>query len=98
MVWASSPAFKVRAEAAIEAALRRPRDAKKTAADVIEMRELMERERPGKGDWDLKLDPGGLVDIEFAAQFLQLATPPRTVPFARIPARPWRLAGGGLAR
>ena len=33
----------------------------------------MERERPGKGDWDLKLDPGGLVDIEFAAQFLQLA-------------------------
>lgn len=73
VVWASSPAFNVRAEAAIEAALRRPRDAKKTAADVIEMRELMERERPGKGDWDLKLDPGGLVDIEFAAQFLQLA-------------------------
>jgi glutamate-ammonia-ligase adenylyltransferase len=32
----------------------------------------MERERPPKGDWDLKLSPGGLVDIEFAAQFLQL--------------------------
>ena len=73
VVWASSPDFKARAEGAIEAALRRPRDWKKTAADVVEMRELMERERPGKGDWDLKLVPGGLVDIEFAAQFLQLA-------------------------
>ncbi|MBO9545669.1 bifunctional [glutamine synthetase] adenylyltransferase/[glutamine synthetase]-adenylyl-L-tyrosine phosphorylase [Caulobacter sp.] len=73
VVWASSPAFKARAEGAIEAALRRPREWKKTAADVIDMRELMERERPGKGDWDLKLEPGGLVDIEFAAQFLQLA-------------------------
>ncbi len=73
VVWASSPEFKARAEGAIEAALRRPREWKKTAADVIDMRELMERERPGKGDWDLKLEPGGLVDIEFAAQFLQLA-------------------------
>ncbi|MDR6623760.1 bifunctional [glutamine synthetase] adenylyltransferase/[glutamine synthetase]-adenylyl-L-tyrosine phosphorylase [Caulobacter segnis] len=73
VVWASSEAFRQRAEAAIAAALRRARDPKKTAADVVEMRQLMERERPGKGDWDLKLDPGGLVDIEFAAQFLQLA-------------------------
>jgi len=45
----------------------------KIAADVREMRELLERERPPKSDWDLKLSPGGLVDIEFAAQFLQLA-------------------------
>ncbi|HQR91131.1 MAG TPA: glutamine-synthetase adenylyltransferase, partial [Caulobacter sp.] len=72
VMWASSPAFKVRAEAAIEAALRRPRDPVKTAVDVLEMRELMEQERPGKGVWDLKLTPGGLVDIEFVAQFLQL--------------------------
>lgn len=73
VVWASSEAFRERAEGAITAALRRARDPRKTAADVVEMRQLMERERPGKGDWDLKLDPGGLVDIEFAAQFLQLA-------------------------
>lgn len=72
VMWASSPAFQARAEAAIEAALRRPRDPVKTAADVLEMRELMEQERPGKGVWDLKLTPGGLVDIEFVAQFLQL--------------------------
>lgn len=73
VVWASTDAFRERAEGAIAAALRRARDPKKTAADVVEMRQLMERERPGKGDWDLKLHPGGLVDIEFAAQFLQLA-------------------------
>jgi glutamate-ammonia-ligase adenylyltransferase len=73
VAWASSPAFAAEATAAIEAALRRPRERAKIAADVREMRELMERERPPHGDWDLKLGPGGLVDIEFAAQFLQLA-------------------------
>jgi glutamate-ammonia-ligase adenylyltransferase len=72
VIWASSPDFQARAEGAIAAALRRARDPKKTAVDVLEMRQLMEDERPGKGDWDLKLTPGGLVDIEFAAQFLQL--------------------------
>ena len=36
------------------------------------MRVLLELERPPGSDWDLKLLPGGLVDIEFAAQFLQL--------------------------
>jgi glutamate-ammonia-ligase adenylyltransferase len=72
VVWASSAAFAADATAAIERALRRPHDRARTAHDVREMRELMERERPGKGDWDLKLEAGGLVDIEFAAQFLQL--------------------------
>jgi glutamate-ammonia-ligase adenylyltransferase len=73
VVWSTSQAFAADADAAIEAALRRPRDRARTAADVREMRELMARERPPKGPWDLKLAPGGLVDIEFAAQFLQLA-------------------------
>mgnify|MGYP001199840433 CR=1 FL=1 len=72
VAWATSEAFAADAQAAIEAALRRPRNAKKTARDAREMRQLMEEERPPKGTWDLKLAPGGLVDIEFAAQFLQL--------------------------
>jgi len=72
VVWATSDAFAAQATAAIEDALRRPRDPARTATDVREMRELMERERPPKGDWDLKLSPGGLVDVEFAAQHLQL--------------------------
>ncbi len=73
VVWSTSAAFAEEAEQGIRTALRRPRDRVKTAHDVREMRELMERERPPKSEWDLKLSPGGLVDIEFAAQFLQLA-------------------------
>lgn len=72
IVWASSEAFAADAAGAIEAALRRPRDRKRTVRDVREMRALMERERPSKGFWDLKLSSGGLVDVEFAAQHLQL--------------------------
>jgi glutamate-ammonia-ligase adenylyltransferase len=71
-VWASSPAFGGCAEAAIDAALRRPRDVAAAARDVREMRALMLKQRPPASRWDLKLSPGGLVDIEFAAQFLQL--------------------------
>jgi glutamate-ammonia-ligase adenylyltransferase len=73
VVWATSEAFADDCAAAIDGALRQPRDRAALAADVREMRELLERERPPKGDWDLKLSPGGMVDIEFAAQFLQLA-------------------------
>jgi len=73
VAWATSDAFAADASAAIEAALRRPRDRARTAHDVRDMRKLLEEERPPKGDWDLKLSPGGLVDIEFVAQFLQLA-------------------------
>ncbi|HYE47464.1 MAG TPA: bifunctional [glutamine synthetase] adenylyltransferase/[glutamine synthetase]-adenylyl-L-tyrosine phosphorylase [Caulobacter sp.] len=76
VAWASSPAFAADCEAVIETALRRPRDRERTAADVRDMRQLMEEERPPSGPWDLKLGPGGLVDIEFAAQFLQLAEAP----------------------
>jgi glutamate-ammonia-ligase adenylyltransferase len=73
VAWATSGAFAQEAAGAIGAALRRPRDRAKTAQDVREMRDLMAAERPPKGAWDLKLSEGGLVDIEFAAQFLQLA-------------------------
>ena len=82
VVWASSPAFAQAASQAIDAALRRPRDAANTVAEVREMRQLLEQERPPKGDWDLKLSPGGLVDIEFAAQFLQLVHAPNGGPLS----------------
>jgi glutamate-ammonia-ligase adenylyltransferase len=72
VVWASGEAFGSEASRLIEAALRRPRDRKSTARDVREMRALMEKERAAKGFWDLKLVRGGLVDVEFAAQFLQI--------------------------
>jgi glutamate-ammonia-ligase adenylyltransferase len=72
VVWSSSESFARRAEAAIETALRRPRDPVVAARDVRAMRALMEKERSAKGFWDLKLARGGLVDIEFAAQYLQI--------------------------
>jgi glutamate-ammonia-ligase adenylyltransferase len=73
VVWASSDAFAAEAGAAVERALRRPRDPVKLARDVAAMRALMTKERPASGFWDLKLSPGGLVDIEFAAQAAQIA-------------------------
>ncbi len=72
VVWSSSPAFAEVAAEAVETALRRPRDAARTAKDVKAMRALLEKEKPAKGFWDLKLSRGGLIDIEFAAQHLQI--------------------------
>ncbi|HEY2178116.1 MAG TPA: bifunctional [glutamine synthetase] adenylyltransferase/[glutamine synthetase]-adenylyl-L-tyrosine phosphorylase [Caulobacteraceae bacterium] len=72
VVWATSPAFAATAGGAIETALRRPRPGVDLAADVADMRALMAQERPAAGFWDFKLSDGGLVDIEFAAQHLQL--------------------------
>jgi glutamate-ammonia-ligase adenylyltransferase len=73
VVWASSATIAMQVEQAIQAALRQPRDPGKTAPrDVREMRALMRRERPPGGPWDLKLSDGGFVDIEFAAQHLQI--------------------------
>ncbi len=72
VVWTDDPAFGARAEAALETILRRPRPGVDVAADARRMRDLMARERPGQGDWDLKLAPGGQVDAEFVAQVRQL--------------------------
>lgn len=40
----------------------------KITAEVADMRRRMARERPAKSRWDVKLTPGGLVDIEFLIQ------------------------------
>ena len=69
-------------EGIIERVMARKRDIPKIAADVIEMRKLIESEKPPHNIWDLKLIPGGLVDIEFIAQFLALIAPARGRPAA----------------
>ena len=83
VVWASSPDFEAWVTGAIEAALRQPRDVAKTAADAREMRELIAVEKPPSGAWDLKLSPGGLVDIEFVAQYLQIVEASRGGPLVQ---------------
>jgi glutamate-ammonia-ligase adenylyltransferase len=61
-------------EAEREAILRRPRDPAALRADVIEMRRRMHAGHPNRtGRFDLKHDVGGMVDIEFAVQYLVLA-------------------------
>jgi glutamate-ammonia-ligase adenylyltransferase len=52
--------------------LRRPRDAGLIAGDVVEMRGAIAKEKGDRERWDLKYAAGGLVDIEFIAQYLQL--------------------------
>jgi glutamate-ammonia-ligase adenylyltransferase len=72
VVWASSEAFADRIARTIEIALRQPRDAAATTKAVREMRALIAKELPPSGFWDLKRSPGGLIDIEFVAQHLQI--------------------------
>jgi glutamate-ammonia-ligase adenylyltransferase len=60
-------------EAAIAATLGLGRDRAALAKDVRDMRALIAREKGDKDAWDLKLVSGGLLDIEFIAQFLVLA-------------------------
>ncbi len=68
---AGDAALMRKATKAIEAALGRPRDPARVIADVLEMRGLVEAEKGG-GVWDLKQAPGGMVDVEFLAQSLEL--------------------------
>jgi glutamate-ammonia-ligase adenylyltransferase len=66
------PALKARVEEAIRNALVRPHDAAKVAADVRDMRQRIAKEKGTDNIWDLKQVRGGLVDLEFIAQYLQL--------------------------
>ncbi len=52
--------------------LARPRDPAQLRADVLEMRAEMARHKHPRGALDIKLMRGGLVDLEFLVQFLQL--------------------------
>ena len=61
-------------EAEREAILRTERDPRELAADVVAMRRRMHAGHPNRSPlFDLKHDPGGMVDIEFAVQYLVLA-------------------------
>jgi glutamate-ammonia-ligase adenylyltransferase len=72
IIWASSPEFGARTKASLNKALRQVRDPVQARMDIANMRALMRKERPAKGFWDLKLADGGMVDVEFAAQTLQI--------------------------
>jgi glutamate-ammonia-ligase adenylyltransferase len=71
-VVSASPAFAARIEAAIHDVLCRRREAPAIAADVVEMRATIAKEKGDADPWELKYAAGGLIDIEFIAQYLQL--------------------------
>jgi len=54
--------------------LETPNDPARIRADAVSMREEMARHKPPAGPLDIKLGPGGLVDLEFTVHTLQLTT------------------------
>ncbi len=71
-VVSASPDFTTRVQKVLRAVLQRSRDAAMIAGDVVEMRGAIAKEKGDQTRWDLKYAAGGLVDIEFIAQYLQL--------------------------
>ena len=66
------------------------------AADVVEMRQAIAKEKGEDARWDLKYAAGGLIDLEFIAQYLQLvhaAEQPEILDTstARVLDKAWRL-------
>ena len=94
---ASGPAaFAAQVDNVIQDVLCRPRDVGLTAGDVVEMRRAIAIEKGDDNRWDLKNAAGGLIDLEFIAQYLQLIhaeehpdiLDPNT---ARVLEKAWRL-------
>lgn len=90
------PAFKARVEQVIRDVLCRERDAEAVAGDVAEMRQAIAKEKGDDARWDLKYAAGGLIDLEFIAQYLQLIHAAKTPEIldtstARVLDKAWRL-------
>jgi glutamate-ammonia-ligase adenylyltransferase len=71
-VIAGSPDLAAEVIAETQKILVRPRERAKIAQDVREMRARIESEKGTKDIWDFKQVRGGLVDLEFTTQHLQL--------------------------
>jgi [glutamine synthetase] adenylyltransferase / [glutamine synthetase]-adenylyl-L-tyrosine phosphorylase len=71
-VISAPPALSTRVKKEIRAALCTERDQMTVARDVLEMRRAIAEEKGDKDPWDIKYVQGGLVDLEFIAQYLQL--------------------------
>ena len=68
----ATPAFRTKIENVIRDVLTLPREIAITANDVSEMRRAIAEEKGENDIWDLKTAAGGMIDIEFIAQYLQL--------------------------
>ena len=71
-VISASSDFRGKIERIIREVLTRPRDAAAVANEVVAMRRAIAREKGEDDVWDLKYAAGGIVEIDFIAQYLQL--------------------------
>ncbi len=69
---AGPPRLRARIEAAIRTALASAGEPARIRADAAAMRARLARDLPPSGPWDVKLRPGGQIEVEFIAQTLQL--------------------------
>jgi glutamate-ammonia-ligase adenylyltransferase len=68
-----SPGGQAKLAEVVRSILAAPRNSAKVRADSADMRRQMARHKPPAGPLDIKLGPGGLVDLEFAIHTLQLS-------------------------
>ena len=66
------PGFARAVEEGVAAVLARPREAREVAEAVLDMRRRIAREHPPLDRLDVKYADGGLIDLDFLAQALQL--------------------------
>ena len=71
-VVAGSPRLTERLQTEIRNTLSTTRSSEQTQKDVRDMRALMQREHKVESLWDIKRAEGGLIEVEFIAQYLQL--------------------------
>jgi glutamate-ammonia-ligase adenylyltransferase len=71
-VISASPGFAEEVDRAIRHVLMMKRPAAATLADIVDMRRAIAEDKGEDDRWDLKYARGGLIDIEFVAQALQL--------------------------
>jgi glutamate-ammonia-ligase adenylyltransferase len=72
VVAATSREIDHRTTTVIRTVLAAPRDPDRLAVDVMDMRTRIAGQHRSESPWNVKHRPGGLVDIEFIAQYLQL--------------------------
>jgi glutamate-ammonia-ligase adenylyltransferase len=66
------PALQAAIEAALHRILCQRREPDRLLVDVADMRRRIEQEFPARTLWDMRYLRGGLIDLEFLAQYLQL--------------------------
>ena len=72
-VVAAPPELSDRTERALENVLKIPRDHAQLKQEINEMRNRVEKEHATADPWNVKYVRGGLIDLQFLCQYLQLA-------------------------